>query len=102
MMQARGGLSETRLLYGNYFHTLNGLSGAQNVEPLIDINGAKLFKLMRMALIFRNKFRGGYLILHERPQWDLLNSPLFALIEHVHILIPRIYNRHRKYTPYFL
>ena len=30
---SRGGLSEARLLYGNYFHTLNG---AQNIGPLIE------------------------------------------------------------------
>ena len=29
----RGGLSEARLLYENYFHTLNG---AQNIGPLIE------------------------------------------------------------------
>ena len=37
----RGGHSETKLVYGNDFHTLNG---AQNIVPLIDVNGAHFSK----------------------------------------------------------
>jgi hypothetical protein len=39
--KARGGHSETKLAYGNYFYTLNG---AQNIVPLIDVNGAHFSK----------------------------------------------------------
>ena len=40
-VQSRGGQSEAMLIYGNYFHTLNG---AQNTEPLINANGVHFFK----------------------------------------------------------
>ena len=54
-----GGQSEAMLIYGNYFHTLNG---AQNINPLIDasgvhflkhtLNGANFLNIPLMAPVF--------------------------------------------------